>query len=442
MDLKSYKRNPRSITRKKFDRLTDTLDRLGDLGGIVHNLETDEIIGGNQRVKVFGEASSVEIIQTLDAPDAQGTVAHGFIVWHGNRYAYRQVRWDEATAAEANIRANIGAGDWDWGVIANEWDPVKLKGFGMDDDLLKSWNSDGVNLREMMNSEADEPLDAEAQVDRAEELNQKWQVGSGDLWRIGEHRLLCGDSTKREDVERVMGGEKAQLCFTDPPFNVGYDYHGNIDDDRDDYPEWTQKWIDCSASQMLDAWFFVMNITMNIWLTMDCLNRVGEFANLIVWPHGTGAVPSNRFALGWQAISAYKVGKPSFYPHAQNKESVISDERGGGVNQDGRITDIWSDIKPVTAGSRASAEAILSDGTKSKVHHAQMPLALPQRAIDFCTSAEDLILEPFAGSGTTIVACQNLSRKCRAIEISPGYCAVILERMSTAFPKLDIERVE
>ena len=168
MALKPYKRNPRSITRKKFDRLTDTLDRLGDLGGIVHNLETDEIIGGNQRVKVFGEASSVEIIQTLDAPDAQGTVAHGFIVWHGNRYAYRQVRWDEATAAEANIRANIGAGDWDWGVIANEWPTEQLKNFGMDDDLLESFWNDARNLEELTASEKE--LDEKTETIKAFEM--------------------------------------------------------------------------------------------------------------------------------------------------------------------------------------------------------------------------------------------------------------------------------
>jgi DNA modification methylase len=244
------------------------------------------------------------------------------------------------------------------------------------------------------------------------------------------HRLLCGDSTVAADVERVMGGERAGLCFTDPPFNVGYDYHGEFTDKRTDYPEWVQAWVSVTAANMDNAWFFVMNVTTNVELVLRCLSSIGTFANLIVWPHGTGAVPSNRFALGWQAIAVAKVGNPSFNPKAQTKESVISDDRGGGTNHEGRITDIWSDIKPVTAGSRPSKEALMENGSKAKVHHAQMPVALPERAILFCTTRGQTVFDPFLGSGTTMVAAEQLGRRCYGVEIAEKYCAVILERLT------------
>jgi hypothetical protein len=92
--VKPYHKNPRTITKARHARLTDTLARLGDLGGIVHNLTTDEVVGGNQRMTVFQQGTP-EITLTLPEPDEQGTVAHGFIVWQGKRFAYRQVRWDE-----------------------------------------------------------------------------------------------------------------------------------------------------------------------------------------------------------------------------------------------------------------------------------------------------------------------------------------------------------
>ena len=158
--MKPYHKNPRRITKKRHERLTDTLVRLGDLGGIVHNLETDEIIGGNQRMAVFKDGEPV-IVEQYDQPDEQGTVAHGFIVWQGKRYAYRQVRWDEATAEEANIAANVGAGTWDWDALSG-WDAENLQQWGFDTEALHGFNLDATNLREMLNSGVPEITPEEA----------------------------------------------------------------------------------------------------------------------------------------------------------------------------------------------------------------------------------------------------------------------------------------
>lgn len=89
----------------------------------------------------------------MKKPDEQGTVAHGFIVWQGKKYSYRQVRWDEKTAEEANIAANIGAGVWDWDVIANAWNVPELMEWGLNQDQLFELNRDANSLRDLMNSE-------------------------------------------------------------------------------------------------------------------------------------------------------------------------------------------------------------------------------------------------------------------------------------------------
>ena len=150
--MKPYHRNPRQITKGRLNRLTDTLKRLGDLGGIVHNLETDEIIGGNQRMAVFADGAA-KLVEQFEQPDEQGTVGLGYIVWQGKPYAYRQVRWDEATAAEANIVANIGAGQWDFEILANQWDTDWLQTIGFDDSLLKEWQQATFALGDMLAAE-------------------------------------------------------------------------------------------------------------------------------------------------------------------------------------------------------------------------------------------------------------------------------------------------
>lgn len=132
--MKPYHKNPRQITKKQFDELKANLAYLGDLSGIVHDLNSDEIIGGNQRSAVFDvNKCEIEIVHRYDYPDEQGTVAQGFIIWDGKRYTYRQVRWTPKQCEQANITANRLGGDWDWDSLANGFDMDSLLSWGFDD---------------------------------------------------------------------------------------------------------------------------------------------------------------------------------------------------------------------------------------------------------------------------------------------------------------------
>jgi len=131
--MQPYSKNPRQITHKQMDDLKKTLAELGDLSGIVHDLNSDQIIGGNQRSRAMDvNTCEIELTHTAQEPDEQGTVALGFIVWQGKRYAYRRVRWTQKQCERANIIANKAGGSWDYDVLANEFDLIDLFDWGFE----------------------------------------------------------------------------------------------------------------------------------------------------------------------------------------------------------------------------------------------------------------------------------------------------------------------
>jgi len=126
-----YHKNPRQITGKQYDDLAKWLLEFGDLSGIVHDLNSDEIISGNQRGRVF-DINECEIVkvQEFDEPDAQGTVALGYVLWEGNRYGYRAVRWTERQCEQANVVANRAGGEWDFDILGNQFEIPDLLDWG------------------------------------------------------------------------------------------------------------------------------------------------------------------------------------------------------------------------------------------------------------------------------------------------------------------------
>jgi len=275
------------------------------------------------------------------------------------------------------------------------------------DDLFASIETENADVLKMLDDIAEkerleyakrDPVDAEPQIDRAAELNEKWQVVTGDLWQIGEHRLLCGDSTNREDVERV-GNKECDFSFTDPPYNVGVKYTDATNDNqgKQEFIEWCRGWTQALPARHL----LTVGIKRLVWWG----DILGDPQWIIAWVKRNG---QGQTALGgtnkWDAVLVYGV-------EPDHKTDLIE------LNND-------------------YSEKIKAEGA----HPTAKPVELWQQIIERFNG--QIVYEPFCGSGTTMVACQNLNRKCRAIEISPNYCAVILERMSTAFPELEIKKVD
>ena len=307
------------------------------------------------------------------------------------------------------------------------------------DDLFASIETENADVLKMLDDIAEkerleyakrDPVDAEPQIDRAAELNEKWQVKTGDLWQIGQHKLLCGDSTKREDVERVMGGEKASICFTSPPYNAGVSaklrgntnigdnlYKDEYDDNKSqpDYFDLLMNFTDLSLDVCQYVFVNIQVLSGNKRAFVDYWHHYSDqFCDVAVWdkchaqPAQAQRVMDSRFefVLIFGGNGSRAIGTREFH---------------------GMVHNVYSG-NPQRHNENAS------------IHAATFPVDFPVYFITNFTNDNEIIYEPFCGTGTTMVACQNLNRKCRAIEISPNYCAVILERMSTAFPELEIKR--
>lgn len=159
--MRNYNNNPRQITKKQYDSLTDWLDEFGDLSGIVHDLNSDQIIGGNQRSSVFGitdrdihsllEEGRVAIIETYDTPTRTGTVAWGYITWNEERFMYRQVRWTAEKCERANLIANHAGGSDDWDILASK-PPELLESTGFNTDMLQQHTEGYFALSEFIRS--------------------------------------------------------------------------------------------------------------------------------------------------------------------------------------------------------------------------------------------------------------------------------------------------
>lgn len=135
LDGQKWHNNPRLITEKEFAFLKESLEELGDLSGVVHDLNTNQYVGGNQRSTVF-EGAEVVLTEAYELPTRTGTVALGYIIYQGEKYQYRQVRWTLEQCRKANIVANSAGGKWDFEMLANEWDDLPLAEWGLNVPLM------------------------------------------------------------------------------------------------------------------------------------------------------------------------------------------------------------------------------------------------------------------------------------------------------------------
>lgn len=248
--------------------------------------------------------------------------------------------------------------------------------------------------------------DAEPQVDKAAELAVKWGVKSGQLWELGDHRILCGDSTKKEDVEKVLRGDKPEIMVTDPPYGVEYD------------ADWRNKALRSDGTPIAGrAIGKVENDDKADW-TPSWLLFPGDVA--YIWHDGRRSsevqqsIESSGFTIRCQIIWAknmFAIGRGDY--HWQHEPCWYA-VRNGGVGHWGGARDqstLWEIDKPMKSDTG---------------HSTQKPVECMARPIR--NHKCDVVYEPFSGSGTTIIACEQLGRKCRAIEINPGYVAVAIQR--------------
>jgi DNA modification methylase len=374
--------NANEGTQRGRGLLEKSLRKLG-AGRSILTDKDGNVIAGNKTIEAAADIDlPVRIVET-DGSELVVVKRTDLDLYSETDKRARQLAYADNKVAEIDLA-------WKPEQIAVDFEPLDLGDWGFDDP--------------------NPPMgDAEPQIDRAAELNEKWQVKTGDLWQIGEHRLLCGDSTKREDVERVMDGEKADVMFTDPPYNIGMKATSKereikeIENDKmddEDFRSFLAAFLE-SSKNFVDGDVYICCDWRKDHIFKKCMSDVGwPVKCVIVWDKEMRAQNLNKWAFAHEYILYYGYfGTPTL------------------------DTNVW----------RFKREY-------SDVHLTPKPVELVEKAISSAES--NIIYDGFCGSGTTMVACENLSRKCRAIEISPNYCSVILQRMTDAFPGIEIQRME
>lgn len=397
----------------------------------VAQISVDSLIPYARNARTHSDAQVAEIAASIREFGFNNPVLlrddNTIIAGHGRVLAARKLGLAEVPCiylshlTEAQARAYVLADNqlathagWEAEVLRLELDD--LQGLGFEPSLLGFGDADLASILGTVVEPTD--VDAEPQIDKAEELRAKWGVETGHLWRLGEHRILCGDSTLADDVKRVLDGAEPLLMVTDPPYGVEYDAswrNGVLGEDgvvrgrvgaglnsgratgkvsNDDRADWREAWS-LFAGDVAYVWHAG---TKSPTVGTSLIECGFEIRSMIVW-----------------AKDRLVIGRSHYH---EQKEPCYYAVRKGGTGHwagDRKQTTLWQIDKP----------------QKSETGHStQKPVECMARPIRNHDS--EFVYEPFSGSGTTIIACEQLGRKCRAIEISPAYVAVAIQRWADA----------
>lgn len=366
-----------------YNDLKKSITTFGYVAPLVWNSQTRNLVGGHQRFKILLEQGSKEIeVVVIDEPIEREKALN---------IALNKIkgRWDEQKLSEL-LKELTQIPDFD----------VNLTGFSMPE--VSSLIDQHLNPKE-------ENFDFLKAVQSIENPITK----PGDIICLGKHRLLCGDSGELGDLKKLLMGEKAQLVYTDPPYNVGYDSSARPDgkkgkkwkeitsDDlpQEKYEEWLKS-IFVNMGHFLDsgATCYVWNGHRQFYFMHHVLMELGyHVSSVITWV-------KESFAMGfapyhWQTEHCLYFWKKNNGPHRWY----------GGSKQ----SNLWY-------ASRDDARQLL--------HPTQKPIALPIKAIKNSSQQDDIVLDLFAGSGSTIIAAEHTGRRAYAVEMDPVYCDAIAKR--------------
>jgi DNA modification methylase len=370
--------NPRIIKDERFKKLVKSISefpKMMSLRPIIVDAD-GMILGGNMRFKALLELGYKEV------PDE----------WVR--------RADELTEDEKRrfiIEDNLPFGEWDWESLANNWDESELIEWGMD-------IPDFAFKKEV--EEDDYEIPDEIETD----------IVLGDLFEIGQHRLLCGDSTDSDQVAKLMNGQKADMVFTDPPYGMSLDVSNSDNVGAKD--GWKSK--PKNYSKVIgDGKDFTPELINTVFACFDYCQEI------FIW----GA---DYFA--------------ELIPNRKTGSWIVWDKRAG--IEDLKLTFsefelCWSKQKHLREIARIAWSGLL--GTEQefdhKRHHpTQKPIKLSSWFIDKFSNDGDLISDIYLGSGSTMVAAHQLNRKCYGMEIDPKYCQVIVDRMKKLDPNIEIKK--
>lgn len=402
-DLKLLESNPRKISRDQMDKLvksiTDNPDYF-EARPLILSDRTGElvIIAGNQRYKAAKKIGMKEVPTFL---------LSGL---------------SEEREREIVIRDNVSNGEWDNDILRDEWGMCPLEDWGVSVD----WKA------EEEPKEAKEDDFSEEDAEQAPAICKK-----GDIWQLGEHRLMCGDSTENQDVEKLVGGGTVDLWLSDPPYNVAY--QGGTKDkltiandnmNSDDFLEFLTKAFSLCESVLKKGGAFYIWFASREHINFEkALNKVGlQVRQELIW--NKNALVLGRQDYQWKhepCLYGWKEGATHYFIDCRTKTTVQEDS----VELD--LTKMKKeDMKKLLESILKSPipTTIIDENkpTRNGEHPTMKPLKLIGRLILNSSRERESVLDTFGGSGSTMMACEQLNRKCYMMELDPHYCDVIIAR--------------
>jgi DNA modification methylase len=402
--------NPRKDLKpgdKEYEKLKRSISEFGYVEPVIWNKQTGNVVGGHQRLKVLLDLGHTEVDCVVVDLDEQREKALNLAL---NKI---QGEWDESKLAA--IMADFEATSFD----------VSITGFDADevDALLNKFYS-----KEAVQDEFDVDKEKET-IEASGETRTK----PGDIWILRNHRLLCGDSTSEQDFARLMEGAHAQCAVTSPPYGVGKEYE----------------------KAGIEPWFETMR---------PAIKNICRHADVVCWNIGDLFATGTQFIEPTQMYSIGMFNDNGFRPiwiriwkkqgmnfgnapyHLVTNKPVQQYEYVSAFA--GQETEEYNDqeyewvsafaghaykfVKRLTKEERKKwgYAGIWEIATvrANKEHPAMFPVELPWRCIKMHSDRGGIVLEPFAGCGTTLIACEQTERRCYAMEISPVYCDLIIKR--------------
>ena len=395
-ELVPYARNSRTHSESQVEQIASSIREFGWTNPILVDGE-DGIIAGHGRVlaaKRMG-MSEVPVIELTHLTESQKKAL---------------------VIADNKLALNAG---WDNTMLALELEDLKLEGFDL---ALTGFGQDEINA---LNPHVKEGLTDE---DAVPEIPEVPKTQLGDIYKLGSHYLMCGDSTKEKDVAKLVSffGDATKHCISDPPYGIAYDpktvKYGMIknDDVFLDYIGLAKKYTDgfffmWTSYQVVDEWIKRIRVDFE------------KITNLIIWHKGGGGLRDCLKTLATDfeialvvnrgnAIQSSRTGAVWDYQKESRKEYIAKRKKEELVAVLNNIIDgqtVWK---------------IKKDNTSSYLHPTQKPVEVNQRALTFFTKRGDVVIDLFLGSGSNMIACETLGRRLGGMELDPKYCDVIVKR--------------
>ncbi len=384
-DLKDADYNPRKMTEKQVTDLTASLTQFGFVEPIVVNKYPDRlnvVVGGHQRLKVARLMGMTEVpVFYVELPlEAEKRL---------------------------NLRLNRNNGEWDWDLLANHFD---------NDVLLEvGFEKNDLNIFDIQEDDFEEGEGGNGQVNHT-------KIRLGDVFVLGNHRLMCGDSTSSEDVGKLMAGQKARMLFTDPPYGVNYVKQGTAEKhDKIKNDELTGENLEnfltscfehARAHTTDDATFYSWFANSTHKEFRNAMEKAGwKYSHILIWI-------KNRFVLSrgdyHHAYEPCMYGWKEGFTHYSNPRM--------------RSFDDVLLLDKETFTDQLDAWFVSRDDVAKYKHPTQKPVRISERALKMSTQLGDGVLDLFAGSGGVMLACEQSGRKFYGMELDQKYVALILNR--------------